>query len=863
MRKSELAFILAWRGISIRSDYKLDKLKEIAGDVSEDEKKMVFQWKTVAGSINTRKYDSYSNVELKGFFEYKTAYSFPIPISILGNKAKSLMMAYYHLKGQPLEWDDVKFTEEQESMLSPNLKGIYVVNAGPGTGKTTVANERAYRLRKQGVILISYTNAAIKENYRRMRQYPGISKIIGKKNFNKPFNVTTIDSLANWVFGNKSEDHDQIVQAAIDSLRYNPEGIEKFYIPGRGPRYKQIIVDECQDIDNLRGELIMTFFKLIPGMTLTLFGDPRQRIHDGCGEWYSDLWSTGLYKGQKVGPVNKVGFTSTYRFLNPLIMPLANKLSSRRPEIHHELIPFESKINPTAPITLIQLSEQKDENGIISVANYIRDVLHSKYHVSYENIAVIGPSLDRKNRSSEEARRILEIFRDNEIPCYTRSEGAYKPRGVLFSTIHSIKGKEFDYVFLFGMSDYPNTYSMIGYQESESLIYVAHTRARIAMYYFGWDNFIPPRGIPPESVANYEVKQQHINRRRMEPCKKQYNVDSLSQNYNFQKFLTINGYLLEEIEIKAELKDDEDIQAEKIECSRFGITGIADEEYADKIIMRKHCSPLKLQLISSLTGKPVECHLEDRSFTVQSVRSKYHWQYILPAFIQIDFHVHLVKFRQSIAIEKGLIVPKIESNTFTVDTEFYGLEMKGRSKIFDIGIINLKDPYLSIIQTTKMEGPGLKFASEWIYQPEELFKNSGTIYDVRELFEIVRHRDEDADVKLIYYMCPTDVQWYNQGKAYDMGPAVKAKALVDGYISSGSQPPRLTDFYGLVSKPLEFQPHIRPHTAISDALILYELIHLGIIRIENLNKVKSLKSKVVKEKDISVQDKEILSLLGL
>ena len=43
----------------------------------------------------------------------------------------------------------------------------------------------------------------------------------------------------------------------------------------------------------------------------------------------------------------------------------------------------------------------------------------------------------------------------------TKNEGAFIPDALPFLTIHSAKGKEFDTVILFGMDNYPDTFSMI------------------------------------------------------------------------------------------------------------------------------------------------------------------------------------------------------------------------------------------------------------------------------------------------------------------------------------------------------------------------------------------------------------------
>jgi superfamily I DNA/RNA helicase len=81
------------------------------------------------------------------------------------------------------------------------------------------------------------------------------------------------------------------------------------------------------------------------------------------------------------------------------------------------------------------------------------------------------------------AQRIHTVFKHVGVPCYTKTEGSYQPHGILFSTIQSVKGKEFDFVFVYGVSNYPESFHMIPYEEAEGLIFVLHTRARKRIIY--------------------------------------------------------------------------------------------------------------------------------------------------------------------------------------------------------------------------------------------------------------------------------------------------------------------------------------------------------------------------------------------
>ena len=87
-------------------------------------------------------------------------------------------------------------------------------------------------------------------------------------------------------------------------------------------------------------------------------------------------------------------------------------------------------------------------------------------------------------------------------------------------------------------------------------------------------------------------------------------------------------------------------------------------------------------------------------------------------------------------------------------------------------------------------------------------------------------------VTICYYICAVDHIWIprpnGEIQLNNLGSAARTKGKEIGYFN-GSAPPKLGDFYGATVMPLEFQPHLSAHTALSDALMLYTLLQLGII----------------------------------
>jgi hypothetical protein len=560
--------------VNIPSTITKTELTKKLGNITPEEFDISGEW--IDSKIELSEYlTSYTPTELRTMLELRYRMSFPFPLSFLPvNKSHRLLLSWfrYVLGLKDSDFNGIRnprsFNEDQLSVFKhvssykhgyngdPETK-IIVVNAGPGTGKTTTANSLAIQNMNEGVLLISYTNEAIKENYRRLHEYPGTYGKIGSgsnaKKWEKNITVATVDSLAARINETTTEtEHDKAIRLAINNV-----SAIKFYHPSRGTFYQHVIVDECQDIDSLRGELILKFCAVVEAKTLTLFGDPRQRINGTRGEWYSQLWTV---HGNPF--IVQVPLTVSYRFdNNPKILEIVNKLSERRPSLHVTLTTStdpEMSSSTNQEMSSLEPSCGSEPSNIIGVSNIgtlVDAILKSGNPGQW---AVIGHTIDRNNKTAATAHFIATVFRANGIRCYFRSDGAFVADAVAFLTIASAKGKEFDNVILFGMGGYPKTFGMVPHDDAESLIYVAHSRAKRQMWYMIPDyhgesvKFTVPRGIDPEDVDLLEdhkiiLDQQTITAEDLfkavqEDSHPHFSVTELVDDHSFSKFMTINRF---------------------------------------------------------------------------------------------------------------------------------------------------------------------------------------------------------------------------------------------------------------------------------------------------------------------------------
>ena len=577
------------------------ELKQIILNITVEETSRMKSWDELIATLPNVHYSDYSSSELATYLGIKTKFHCPLtPVSSVfgGVDGKRQLLAFYLQQGYNVWYPPPQFTKEQQGIISFS-EGCVVVNAGPGTGKTTTAVERAMQHQHEGVIIVSYSNEAVLEIYKRFKEYPSHRGVIGFKEFKKASGesygivVTTIDSLA-WFLTNKGSistaesSHTQAIQDAISAIRY-----------GNVPNYRHLIVDESQDIDDDRGTIVKGIYGTGLLKSLAIFGDPRQRIMGKAGKWYAEMWVGDAYeikmykkiqkpqlpiastipksvslKDQLAGnksmdalgeetkrdreslhkeydevvmrvPYVKVGFTITHRFKNKRLLDLHNSISSKRKDLHVELTTT-TQLSDLGKIRCYNVGDYHSESGLVNFAKFIKESYIDSKFCSPSDIAIVMPSVTAENQTSKKAQRIAAIFRDQGVNSYTRREGSFIPNGILISTIHSIKGKQFKVVIIYCMSNFPKWYPQIPYDEADGLIYVANTRAELEIIYLTNNKFGPPRGVDMDFFEFIGVppKLEEPNELKLEP--RMFGVTDMVGSHGWQRLTEVNRYSVTE-----------------------------------------------------------------------------------------------------------------------------------------------------------------------------------------------------------------------------------------------------------------------------------------------------------------------------
>lgn len=567
-----------FREETIPSTITVNELNIMLGEITNKETKKLKKFNKLVNSeevqnILEKYYKGFSEEDIIKYLELKTYVKFAIPLSHLKLELRSkYTIAFYLYKDLNVIRKKRKFNSLQRKVIN-KTQGVVIVNAGPGTGKTTTACKKAFELAEEGVIIVSYSNASVNEIKDRIYEFPGASDKID----NKKIIFSTIDKLA-FTITKEIDDYEHAIRHA--TLKMRRENYR--YLSS----YSHIIVDEAQDINNIRSEFIETLFVESNFESLTVLGDPRQKIKENSGEWYKNLWIKTLSDKEIIlqghtFDLKGVGLNISYRFKNQKILNMINELSSRREELHCELV-----LNPKLDTS--ETSETSDSKPILcynfnnklsnfesyivkEICGFIKDKIEEGY--SYNDFLCVGPSLDKSNKSSKFCNLLTGLFRENDIPCKLKSEGSYQSRGILFSTIQSVKGMESEFVFIFGMNNYPNAFNIIPYEEAESLIYVAHSRARQKIIYVNGElECNLPRGVdekhvefPPEFSGILTKKEDKYSDLK---C---FSVTSVSTCFGFNKLMKTNKVYIETLDLDFSFPTKDVLILDEIPLDFFGI----------------------------------------------------------------------------------------------------------------------------------------------------------------------------------------------------------------------------------------------------------------------------------------------------
>ncbi len=246
---------------------------------------------------------------------------------------------------------------------------------------------------------------------------------------------------------------------------------EELNKPGAVKPYTNIIVDEFQDLDELRLRFVRALVP--PGENdIFLTGDPYQSIYGGRKIRFAN---TGInVRGQS--RQLKVNYRTTEEIKKVAVTAVETLDCGDGEDGKESLRGYYSVMHGDRPEYWFYKSEDDEFNDIVAAVKQLRE------NPEYANWSVCITALTNKK-----VQAIRERLKENGIEVVQENAKGYQmvEQGKIYvKTIHSVKGLEFGAVFVSGINSKINLYytddedtKEIKQEQFKSLVYVALTRA--------------------------------------------------------------------------------------------------------------------------------------------------------------------------------------------------------------------------------------------------------------------------------------------------------------------------------------------------------------------------------------------------
>ena len=376
-------------------------------------------------------------------------------------------------------------SEEQQQILDTVIGGSnVVVDAVAGTGKTTLILAIADALRGKQILQMTY-NKSLKFEVREKIANANIENLT----------VHTYHSLAVCYYS---------------STAYVDNELKKIVV-GKIPTTKPIphidilVLDETQDMTPLYYEFMVKFARDMGSpFQLLILGDYMQGLYEFKGSdtrfltMAEVIWNQHPQLNTKV--FTKCTMKTSYRITNQMCSFVNDVLIGE---------PRMNACRNDVPVQYIRNSRYNIERIVCAEINRLFDS-----GVNPNDIFVLGPSIkgDRSN-----IRRLENMLVERNIPCYvpmlenTDVDQRVIDGKIVFSTFHTVKGRQRKYVFVVGFDNsYFKYYARnLPREICPNTLYVACTRATNGLYVLESDTRREDR--PLEFLHKNHVQMKQVD----------------------------------------------------------------------------------------------------------------------------------------------------------------------------------------------------------------------------------------------------------------------------------------------------------------------------------------------------------------
>jgi len=375
-------------------------------------------------------------------------------------------------------------SKEQTIILNNILEGNHVVvDAVAGSGKSTVVLSIAEKMKDKKILQMTYNSMLrleVKEKVEKMRIYN--------------LKVHTFHSLAVKYYSS-----DAITDTGIRTILMN-----NIQPSSPIPSVDLLVIDEAQDMTILYFTFMTKFLKdMKTPVQLMILGDYMQGLYDFKGAdtrfltMATEIWKNSHHITSV--PFIKCTMKMSYRITNPMCSFINNVMLGE---------PRLEACRNGEPVKYIRNSRTNIEKMVIFEVSKLleKGALPS-------DIFILGASVKGINSNIRKMENVLVL---QGIPCHVPMFDTEKidekviSGKVVFSSFHSVKGRQRKYVFVVGFDNgYMDFYARnLSKTECPNTLYVATTRASEQLFLLESDNYTTDRPLEFLKMGHYDMLQQ-------------------------------------------------------------------------------------------------------------------------------------------------------------------------------------------------------------------------------------------------------------------------------------------------------------------------------------------------------------------
>jgi len=382
----------------------------------------------------------------------------------------------------------IQLSEEQQCILDTVKEGHNVmVDAVAGTGKTTLILSIAREMPDTKILQLTY-NASLRKDV----------KETVEKNDIQNLTVHTYHSLAKRYYLSTGYTDTEIRRLLFKNMPLKEVS----------PKYDMIVLDECQDMTLLYFQLMVKFIKDIDcNIQLLILGDYMQGLYDFKG---ADIRFLTLADQVWDGLTNLTtpGFQKR-------TMKMSFRITNQMRNFVNDVMLGEDRMNSCREGNIVTYVRNSRSNISRVVYGEITKLLENGVNPS--EIFVLGGSVKGANSN---IRRLENTLVEKDVPCHVpmlegdKIDDRVIDGKVVFSTFHSVKGRQRKYVFVVG---FDNAYFRFNARTlprdvCPNTLYVAATRATQGLYLLESDNYATDRPLEFLKKSHIEMKKcDYIN----------------------------------------------------------------------------------------------------------------------------------------------------------------------------------------------------------------------------------------------------------------------------------------------------------------------------------------------------------------